>query len=163
MRADVHSDGRAAQIWQADDAAGGRAGRGGGRTRQNGDAAALDAETEVAKGVKLRAELYERICGEWADFFGDPLVDGKVVPRESDYNFVGNKFQLGVRLKGSAFETFAQFQNSTLAALPANAVVPGRVFEGVGAVYDPNTPRIIQNGAFLRQGWLKLQHDGLYC
>lgn len=120
------------------------------------------AETEVADGVKLRAEFYERIRGEFVDFFGDPIVDGKVIPREYDYSFVGNKVQLGVRLKGSVFESFAQFQNSTLAALPANAIVPGRVFEGVGSLYYANTPQTTQNGAFLRQGWLKLQHEGFY-
>lgn len=120
------------------------------------------AEFTLGDDTKLRVEMYERVRGEFVDFFGDPIINGKVVPRESDYSFVGNKFQLGVRLKGEPYEAFAQFQNSTLAALPANGVVPGRVFEGVGALYYANTPHTTQNGAFLRQGWLKLKHEGFY-
>lgn len=113
------------------------------------------AETELTEGVKIRAELYERVRGEFVDWFGDPVVKGQVVDRESAYNFVGNKFQLGVRIKGEPFEAFAQFQNSTIAALPSNGV-------GLGAAYYANTPRTTQNAAFLRQGWLKLKHDGFY-
>jgi len=113
------------------------------------------AETELGEGVKLRAELNERIRGEFVDWFGDPIIKGKVVNKESDYNFVGNKFQFGARVKGEPFEAFAQFQNSTIAALPENGV-------GLAAAYYANTPRTTQNAAFLRQGWLKLKHDGFY-
>lgn len=113
------------------------------------------AETEWGEGTKLRAELNERIRGEFVDWFGDPIIKGKVVAREPDYNFVGNKFQLGVRLKTDPVEAFAQFQDTLIAALPSNGV-------GVGAVYYANTPRTTQNSAFLRQGWMKLKHDGFY-
>jgi hypothetical protein len=113
------------------------------------------AESELAEGVKIRAELYERVRGEFVDWFGDPIVKGQVADRESDYNFVGNKFQVGVRIKGDPFEAFAQFQNSTIAALPSRGV-------GLGAAYYANTPRTTQDAAFLRSGWLKLRHDGFY-
>ncbi len=113
------------------------------------------AEMNGPYGTKVRLELNNRIRGEFVDWFGDPIVNGNVVPRESDYYFVGNKFQLGIRVKGEPFEAFAQFQNSFISGLPSNGV-------GVGSVYFANTPRTTQNGAFLRQGWLKLKHDNFY-
>ncbi|MGY6217595.1 alginate export family protein [Methylolobus aquaticus] len=120
-----------------------------------GDAKPWKAETEVTEGNHVRFELNERIRGEFVDWFGDPIVRGRVTERDSDYTFAGNKLQLGIRVRGERFEGFAQFQNSTVAALPSNGV-------GLGAVYYANTPTTTQNAAFLRQGWLKLRHDGFY-
>ncbi len=65
----------------------------------------------------FRIELHERIRGEFVDWFGDPVINGKPVSKESVYNFVGNKFQLGVRAAKGPFEVFAQFQDTTMAAL----------------------------------------------
>ncbi|MCI0668379.1 MAG: alginate export family protein [Methylococcaceae bacterium] len=111
------------------------------------------AETNGPYGTKWRLELNNRLRGEFVDWFGDQTVNGG--PRDSTYNFMGNKFQLGVRVKGEPFEAFAQFQDTVIAGLPSNGV-------GVGSVYFANTPRTTQNGAFLRQGWLKLKYDGFY-
>lgn len=113
------------------------------------------AEMKGPFDTKWRLELNNRIRGEFVDWFGDPIVNGQVVPKESSYNFMGNKFQLGLGVKGDLFEAFAQFQDTVIANLPSNGV-------GVGSVYYANTPRTTQNGAFLRQGWLKLKHDGFY-
>jgi len=113
------------------------------------------AEVNGPFDTKLRLEVNERIRGEFVDWFGDPIVNGNVTPKESSYNFVGNKFQLGLRLKGEPFEAFAQFQDTVITGLPENGV-------GVGSVYFANTPHSTQNSAFLRQGWLKLKHDGFY-
>jgi len=113
------------------------------------------AEIEPHEGLKMRLELNERLRGEFVDWFGDPIVQGQALPKESDYQFVGNKLQLGLRLKNEWLETLAQFQNSTIAGLPSNGV-------GLGAAYYANTPTTTQNAAFLRQGWLKLRHDQFY-
>lgn len=112
-------------------------------------------ETTGPADSKLRLELNERIRGEFVDWFGEPIVKGKVVAKESNYNFVGNKFQLGVRFTHRVLEAFAQFQDTLITALPANGV-------GVGSVYYANTPHTTQNSAFLRQGWAKLKMDGFY-
>ncbi|MGH8476232.1 MAG: alginate export family protein [Methylococcales bacterium] len=134
-------------------------------------ALAATASADPAKGAKgpepwkaeisgpydttVRLEVNDRIRGEFVDWFGDPIINGKVVPKESSYDFLANKFQLGIRIKGEPFEAFAQFQHTVISGLPANGV-------GVGSVYFANTPRTTQNGAFIRQGWLKLKHNGFY-
>jgi hypothetical protein len=100
----------------------------------------------------FRIELHERIRGEFVDWFGDPMVNGKPVSKESVYNFVGNKFQLGVRAAKGPFEVFAQFQDTTMAALPSNGV-------GIGAAYYAQTPHTTQQSAFLRQGYAKFKWD----
>lgn len=113
------------------------------------------AEAEPLEGTKLRLEMNERLRGEFVDWFGDPILKGVVTPKESQYNFVGNKLQLGLRVKNAWLESFAQFQNSTIAGLPSNGV-------GIGAAYYANTPATTQNAAFLRQGWLKVKYDRFY-
>ena len=113
------------------------------------------AEISGPYDSKLRLEVNERVRGEVADWFGDPIVKGKVVPKESSYHFLGNKFQLGLRLTSKPFEAFAQFQDTTLVNLPDSGV-------GVGSVYYLNDPHKDQNSAFLRQGWAKFKYDGFY-
>ena len=71
---------------------------------------------------KLRLEINERIRGEFADWFGDPVVQGKPVAKDSDYSFMGNKFQLGLRFTTEPFEAFAQFQDTLITGLPDNGV-----------------------------------------
>ncbi len=108
---------------------------------------------------KIRLEMYERVRGDFADWFGNPIINGTVVLKEFRYNFVGNKFQLGLRFQRDPVEIFAQFQDSFVGGLPPNGV-------GLGAVYFANNLSESANGAFLRQGWAKLNHllgiDGLY-
>jgi hypothetical protein len=95
-------------------------------------------------GSTVRLELFERMRGEFVDWFATP-ANG---PRPNfRYNFLGNKFQLGVRVTRDPYELFVQFQDSTLANIPDNGV-------GVGATYYANTPEAVQNGAILRQGWI---------
>src|SRR6185503_6871545 len=65
----------------------------------------------------------------------------------SDYDFIGNKFQIGARVTRDAYEVFVQFQDSTLAYVPDDAV-------GIGSTYYANTRRDLQNGAILRNAWL---------
>lgn len=116
---------------------------------------AWKAEIDGPLGAKLRLELYNRLRGEFIDWFGDPIVNGRVVDRESSYSYFANKFQLGLRVTGKPFEAFVQFQDSLIAALPTNGI-------GLGSMYFANTPESTQNGSFLRQGWLKLKHEGFY-
>ena len=113
------------------------------------------AEFPGPADARIRVTLHERIRGEFVDWFGDPIVDGHPVSKESTYSFVGNKFQLGVRATQGPLEVFAQFQDTLIAGLPADGV-------GIGADYFANTPRTTQNGAFLREGYLKVALDGFH-
>jgi hypothetical protein len=96
-------------------------------------------------GSKIRLEVFDRVRGEFAGWFDPP--PGSATPNNR-YNFFQNKFQLGARISADPYEALFQFQDSTLANVPEDAV-------GVGAVYRANTNRSLQNGAFLRQGWLR--------
>ncbi len=119
------------------------------------------AEVSGPFDSKLRLEMFERVRGEFVEWFGNPIdpSTGKPIPKEYRYNFVGNKLQLGLRFKREPLEIFAQFQDSTLGGIPTNGV-------GIGSVYFLSTPESTQNSAFLRQGWTKLNNllgiDGLY-
>jgi len=96
-------------------------------------------------GSRIRLELVDRLRGEFVDWF-EPSPGPTA--QEHRYNFLQNKFQLGVRISGDPYEAFFQFQDSTLANVPPNAL-------GVGGAYRANTNRSLQNGAFLRQGWIR--------
>ncbi len=104
-------------------------------------------------GGTLRLSLSERLRGEFVDWFGDPRIGGSAQSRESRYDFVGHKLQLGVGWRSEVVELFLQGQNTVLAGLPRNGV-------GVGSVYVANTPDRTQATVFVRQGWLRLQHEG---
>lgn len=93
----------------------------------------------------IRLEVFDRLRGEFVGWFAPPA--GSPTPR-SRYDFLGNKFQFGVRVTREPVEVFLQFQDSTVAGVPDKAV-------GVGAAYYQNTPERTQNGAFLRQGWIE--------
>jgi hypothetical protein len=95
-------------------------------------------------GSTIRLELFDRIRGEFVDWFATS-PSGKTP--NFRYNFLGNKFQLGLRITRDPYELFVQFQDSTLANIPDNGV-------GVGAVYYANTQEAVQNGAILRNAWL---------
>jgi hypothetical protein len=92
----------------------------------------------------IRLEVGDRIRGEFVDWFATPPNGPNPNHR---YNFLGNKFQLGVRVTRDPYELFVQFQDSTLANVPDNGV-------GVGAVYYANTHAALQNGAILRNAWI---------
>ncbi|QJD31169.1 alginate export family protein [Methylococcus geothermalis] len=127
--------------------------------KQTKPSSALPTEWAGPADTRIKLEVFDRARGEFADWFGNPLVKGKPVPKDYNYSFVGNKFQLGLRVSGEPFEAFAQFQDTYIGGLPTNGV-------GIGAAYYASTPLSTQNGAFLRQGWLRLKDmfgvNGLY-
>ena len=100
-------------------------------------------QTEGPFGSTIRLELYDRLRGELVDWFA-------TAPNKSNssyqYNFIGNKFQLGLRVRADPYELFVQFQDSTVANLPRRGV-------GFGATYFANTPHTPQNGTNLRNAW----------
>lgn len=111
---------------------------------------------DLGDSTQLKLEIFERLRGEAVDWFGDVKVKDLVIDRNSDYGFMGNKFQLGLRLNHEDWlESFVQFQDTTLAAIPTDAV-------GLGARYYENSQHINQNSGFLRQGHLKLKHAGAW-
>jgi hypothetical protein len=91
----------------------------------------------------IRLEVFNRLRGEFVDWFAT-APDGPTPTFR--YNFLGNKFQLGLRVRRDPYEVFVQFQDSTVANVPRDGV-------GVGATYYANTQRSLQNGAILRQAW----------
>ncbi|MGH7788235.1 MAG: alginate export family protein, partial [Candidatus Binatia bacterium] len=92
----------------------------------------------------IRLEVANRIRGEFVDWFATP--QGGPTPNYR-YNFLGNKFQLGVRVTKDPYELFVQFQDSTLANIPDNGI-------GIGSIYYANTARSLQNGTILRNAWI---------
>jgi hypothetical protein len=96
----------------------------------------------------FRVELYDRLRGEIVDWFGTPQ-DGPT--KDFRYNFIGNKFQLGLRWNLDPYEAFVQFQDSTLGDVPDMGI-------GIGQTYYLNTRSVTQNGAFLRQGWASVKN-----
>jgi hypothetical protein len=79
-------------------------------------------ETEGPFGSTLRLEASERIRQELVNWF-DPLPTAAAT--NSRYGFLGNRFQLGLRIARDPVEVFAQLQHSLLLDLPRNAVGPG--------------------------------------
>lgn len=92
----------------------------------------------------IRLEVFNRLRGEFVDWFATPPSGPTPNFR---YNFLGNKFQVGLRVTRDPYELFVQFQDSTVANVPDNAV-------GIGSIYYANTHRSLQNGAILRNGWI---------
>lgn len=101
-------------------------------------------ETTGPLDSTVRLEISNRIRGEFVDWF-EP-VPGSPTP-ENRYDYLGNRFQAGVRVKRDPIEIFVQFQDSTVSNLPSAGV-------GVGASYWANTAYTPQNGAFVRNAWL---------
>jgi hypothetical protein len=102
-------------------------------------------ETEGPFGSRLRLEVSERIREEFVDWF-EPLPTAAAT--NGRYGFLGNRFQLGLRIAREPVEVFAQLQHSLLLDLPRNAVGPG-------GTYYANTPDDDQGEAILRSGWLR--------
>ncbi len=101
-------------------------------------------ETEGPFESRVRLEVSNRIRGEFVDWF-EPLP-GSAAP-ENRYDYLGNRFQAGLRVTRDPVEIFVQFQDSTVSNLPSAGV-------GVGAGYWANTAYTPQNGAFVRNAWL---------
>jgi len=100
-------------------------------------------ETAGPFGSTIGIEIYDRLRGEFVDWFATP-PDQK--NSTYHYNFIGNKFQLGLRIRREPYEVFMQFQDSTLANIPREGV-------GFGSTYYQNTASPLQNGAILRNAW----------
>ena len=80
---------------------------------------------------------------EMADWFegGAPLDN-------SNYAFMGNRFQLGATGKWKYFTGMLQYQHTLLFGVPEDGV-------GVGGIYRLNTDHDFQQRGWLRQGWLQ--------
>ena len=100
-------------------------------------------ETRGPLGSTIGIELYDRLRGEFVDWFATPSNGSNSTFR---YNFLGNKFQVGLRVKREPYEFFVQFQDTTIGNLPRHGV-------GFGATYFANTADTLQNGAILRNAW----------
>lgn len=102
-------------------------------------------EVEGPFDSTIRLEVMNRIRGEFVDWFAT-APDGPTP--EHRYNFIGNKFQAGVRVIRDPVEIFVQFEDATVTNLPSEGI-------GVGASYYANTSHTPQNGTFLRNALLR--------
>jgi alginate export protein len=93
----------------------------------------------------IRVEGSNRVRGEVWSFF--ETAPTSPVPN-SNYSFLGNKFQLGVRVRRDPFEFFAQLQDSVIAPAPVMAA-------GAGGQYWFNTKRETIHEPIFRQGWVR--------
>lgn len=96
-------------------------------------------------GSTWRVEISNRLRGEFVDWF-DP--GPKSPSPRFRYDFLGERFQAGVRVTCDPVEVFLQYQHTVLDNVPERAVGPG-------GVYFANTKRSFQEQGFLRQGWVK--------
>lgn len=101
-------------------------------------------EAEGPFDSTIRLEITNRIRGEFVDWFAKP--DGSATP-DNQYDFLGNKFQAGIRLTRDPVELFVQFQDTLVSNLPTAGL-------GLGATYYANTAHTPQNGTFVRNAWL---------
>jgi hypothetical protein len=101
-------------------------------------------------GSTFTLSASNRLRGEFADWF-----EGGPPPVNSDYAFLGDRFQLGIGGKWRWLSGLLQYQHTLLNGVPAGAV-------GVGSTYRLNTNRSFQEQGWLRQGWLQgeVAHDG---
>jgi hypothetical protein len=110
-----------------------------------GGASAPTLEVEGPLASRIRLEVSDRVRGEFWSYFR--TADSGTAPN-SDYRFLGNRFQLGVRVNREPVELFAQLQHSLVWPAPENA-------PGPGGVYFLNTRRELQQEAIFRQGWVR--------
>jgi hypothetical protein len=101
-------------------------------------------ETAGPLGTTFRLEGSNRLRGEFWSFF-DTAESGPAP--NSNYAFLGNRLQLGVRVTRSDLEAFAQLQDTVVAPAPETA-------PGAGGQYWLNTRRETQHEVIFRQGWL---------
>jgi hypothetical protein len=90
----------------------------------------------------------DRLRGEFADWF-----DAGGAASNSDYAFLGNRTQVGVLAKWRSFSGFLQYQHTILDDVPEHA-------PGIGGTYRANTNSGLQEGGWLRQGWLQAELQG---
>lgn len=80
---------------------------------------------------------------EMADWFEAPGTFDN-----SNYAFMGNRFQLGATGKWKYLTSMLQYQHTLLFGVPEDGV-------GVGGIYRLNTDHDFQQRGWLRQGWLQ--------
>ncbi len=105
---------------------------------------------------KLSISGSARLRGEFWSWF-EPKG-----PQSGNYNFFGSVVRSAVQWKDDAFDVFVEGQNSSLAALPDDAVAPAPQGSlGLGAVYFAHNRRRNDTNIFLKQAFLVLKHTGM--
>jgi hypothetical protein len=94
-------------------------------------------------GSAFTLSASNRLRGELADWF-----DAGGGASNSDYAFLGNRTQVGLLAKWRGLSGFLQYQHTVLSDVPQHA-------PGVGGTYRTNTASDVQEGGWLRQGWLQ--------
>jgi len=108
-----------------------------------------DLTFEAPGGGTLQVKVYERLRGEFFDWF-DP--GGTVDPSQE---FFAHKFQLGLAGTWEHVDAFVQYQQAVLVGIPDDGIGPP-------GVYFANTARSDQVSNILRQGWGRVRfglHD----
>ncbi len=97
----------------------------------------------------VRLQVFERLRGAGMTLFGNPIILGREMPTVHSYGLMTNRLQVSALLEHADWlEGEAQFQNVTVAGDPDRYYNPGRL--------------PVQNGAYLREGWLKLKQSGFF-
>ena len=109
---------------------------------------------------RITLSVSNRIRGEFVDWFAPP--PGVTAPGAERYNFLGNRFRLGVRALFDPFELNLQFQDTVLANLPEDASLAPPVGNlGTGAIYFANTHRTPQSAPVFKLGNLTWRGQGV--
>ncbi|MBY0276427.1 alginate export family protein [Candidatus Binatia bacterium] len=95
----------------------------------------------------IGVEVSDQFRGEFVDWFATP-ADSPI--KNFRYNFLGNRFKLGLRVKRDPFEVFVQYQHSLLDNLPEGG-------PGPGGAYFANTRHTFQESSILRAAWARLK------
>ncbi|MCC6765917.1 MAG: hypothetical protein IT293_14765 [Deltaproteobacteria bacterium] len=102
-----------------------------------------DLSTEGPWGTKWTLSANNRMRGEFANWF-----QANEPNDNNEYNFLGNRTQLGIGVARGPLSAFFQYQHTELVNVPAGAT-------GVGSVYFANTRQHFQEQGWLRQGWIQ--------
>jgi len=94
-------------------------------------------------GTRWQLSVSDRLRGEFADWF-----EGAAPNDNQRYDYLGNRFQLGIGVTRGIVAGFVEYQHTQLVNVPGSAT-------GVGSVYFANTRQHFQEQGWLRQGWLQ--------
>src|SRR5437667_7889224 len=94
-------------------------------------------------GTRWTVEVSDRLRGEFVDFFAaKPSKTHKVA--KFRYDFLGNKFQAGVRVRRDPWEAFVQFPHRARqrpgGSPPGRAPIPGRPGRPLLRTHAPQPP-----------------------
>ncbi len=101
---------------------------------------------------KITVSVSNQFRGEFVDWWQPPLTSPTPI---NDYNFVGNRFKLGVGVATEHVDVFAQFQHTLLGNLPQGG-------PGPGGVYYANTQQTFQYSPILRNAWARVRGWGSF-